>query len=348
MILQRESEAAKPQVSAESIAKVESPVKADDKSPETATSPAPVKEASTASPPEAKAEPTETKAEATPAPEEPEDLSKDEVLSKLSPEQQERFEKRLAKEVAKRKEMESEIGRLRTLINATPEQPAAPANAQSKPEPTPDTPLGHISTLEELGREERTVKETKYWAQEQLDREDLGEGIKVGDQLYTRDRLKAIVRNASRAIEQYIPERAGFINAREQMVKRTRETFPWVTDRASPEYATWQQIKTDPALSNRPNADWIAAVQVEGLRTLAARAKVNGQPAPKQTEAKKERAPQSQIGGNASFSPSREATSSQAVKKLQDEMDKMRARKGVSGREVAAYLERLENTRSTR
>lgn len=339
LLLKREVAALQAAGSAANV--VQAPAKSEPK--ETAVSTAPSEETPKADQPEAA---QEVSGAETPAAHEP-----DEVLSHLSPEQRERIDKRIAKEVAKRKDLEGEVARLRGLVQSGTAQ-AQPAVATAPViEPSPDDPLAGILDINKVIEHKKGVEDAKYWAQSQLDIiEETGlKEIQADGKTFTRADLKAVVRNSDRALTKFIPERAAFIQQRAQFDRQVAETFPWVSDRASPEYQAYQQILGDKDMAKRPNAAYLAAVFVEGQKVLANRAKSSGQPAAAAAGASaKQRAPASQVGGGAGGTgiPSRDvASASRAVKELQDEMGKMKGKRGVTGRDVEAYLRKVEATR---
>ena len=274
----------------------------------------------------------------------------DEVLSQqLSPELQRSIDKRIGKEVAKRKELEAENARLRAQANIQP----IPANAESlKVQPTAENPLADIVDQQALLKAQQDAKETKRWAQEMLDRDDIDKGVTVSGVTYTKVQLKAVVRNAERMVEDIIPQRAQYIQQRSQADRQTAETFgsePWMQDRTSEGFALYQQILREPDIAKRPNATWIAAIQVQGLIDVQRRQRANGKPA--ETAAKpqtRQQAPASQTGGSGGSAPSREPGETRAVKELQVAMEKMKAKHGVTGRDAEAYLRLQEQARSTR
>jgi len=293
------------------------------------------------------APPTET-AQATPEAPAPEAPAPDDVLSQLSPEQKKGIEKRIAKETAKTKALEAQI----ELLKAAQARNAPPAT----PIPTtpilqdPSSPLANIFEPAELEKVKKSALEAKDWAQEQLDN-----GVteaKVGSEVYDTQRLKSVVRNADKVVSREIPERAQFLNVRQQAERQTAEIFgasDWFKDKQSEGYKVYQNILSDPDVAKRAGAPWVAAIQVQGLidvqRNLRARGKeteLPAQPPPKQ------RPPASQTATGAGLGPNREPGQSKAVKELTSEMEILRKKKGISGRDAEAYLRKLDTARSTR
>lgn len=297
-------------------------------------------------------EPKAAQPEAEPKPEpaakpEPKEAEPDDVLSQLSPELKEQIEKRIGKEVSKRKALEDDLNRLKVLVSATP--PTIP-----KLEPSPDNPLADLNTVPELEKRQQEALDAKEWAQSQLDRDDVKE-VQYGDRTYNRQQLRDIVRNSDRVATRDIPKRLQFLNTKAQFDRQVQETFgaePWMQDKTSEAYRGYAQLMADPDVAKRPNASWIAAVQIQGLldvqrRKAAAGKKAEPEPEPEKA-APKQKAPGSQTAAGAGFAPSREASESRAVKELQGELEKLKGKGQVTGRDAAAYLLKVEQARSKR
>jgi hypothetical protein len=271
----------------------------------------------------------------------------DEVLSKqLSPETQEAINRRIGKEAEKTRLARDEAARYKALFEAAPKQQQAPAELS-----TPDNPLGNVHDVAGLLEAQKNAKEAKRWAEAQLDRDDLSEGVRMGNQTLTKSDLKAIVRNAEVTLEDHIPQRNNFIQQRAQNEKVVTDNFPWMADRASAERQMYDAAWSDPAnafLHRLPNAPLLVAKQVLGemaVRQMMA-AKQTGfvQPA----RAAKPQAPNSQTGGSGASGPSRQASAG-AKDALKGAMEELTAgKRGISGRDAVAFLAKTEKIRSAR
>lgn len=339
MLVKRQAEAAPVIPSAEHVEGA--PAKADKP---TTPIPAPSEGTPEASQPD-KADKPEVKPETA----EPEQTPPDEVLSQLSPEQRERIDRRIAKEVAKRKGLEDEINRLKVLANIAQQQtPAAPKMPVI--ETSPDNPLANVQDANELHRQKRDAEVAKDWAQEQLDRDDFTEA-KVGDRTYSKADLKQVIRNSDKLISRFIPQRVEFLAQKANAERQTAEIFSaeaWMQDRTSQGYQAYQAIIADPDIAKRPNASWLAAIQVQGLLDVQRRRAASGKPAEPLPAPAKPKAPASQTATGGATGPSREAGDSKAVKELAVELERLKGKKGVNGRDVEAYLQKMEKARPTR
>lgn len=318
----------------------------------TAPEQTPAAEGTTETP--AEAQPAETapaQAEAAPAGE------ADDVLSPkttFTPEQQEIFNKRLGKEIDKRRIAEEERETLRQQL----------ANAKLAPDPTTQPivplpqgapPLANIHDMQGLVALQQQAKEAVRWGEEQLDREDFDSNPPVdpaSQQPFTKAQIKAAMRNAKLTMEDHIPQRAQFLTARQNFLQQAYEAFPYLKDKSSPEYQEVQTAyRTYPWLHSLPNAEFILGVQMEGMRVLearqaAAKAKANGtQPvAPKSTV--------KPLGSQAATSSSSTAVrvpgNTATRQAITAEKEKLTAKGGVTGKDYAAFLSRKEQLRNSR
>lgn len=204
----------------------------------------------------------------------------DDVLSQKSqidPKTKDRIQKRIDREVGKRKaletrnaEMESRLAQLEQEIQARTSEVPPPAPSSSGGF---DPVVANINDPAALQNLQKQAKEAIRWAEEQLDRDDVDwtQGLTVGKDTYDRKALKAVVRTAKVTLEDHIPARAQFLAQRDQTRQLAYQEFPFLKDRSTPEYQMAQQaLRANPWLANLPNADWILGVQIKGLKAMEA------------------------------------------------------------------------------
>ena len=280
----------------------------------------------------------------------------DEALSHettLTPELQAVIDKRIGKEVAKRKSMEAELAQLREKVG----HPAAPVAPPSNLPPvviapTPEQPLANIQNYDALKKVESDTRQIKYLAQEGLDTIDATgqEAFVINDKPYTKAELKNVVRNASRSLEETIPQRQTFLSQRLQSVGRALEMNPELGKIGSEAHTAALAILRDPKnadLHYRADSLERIALMIEGQKAFSARAKPAAQSKPKPAVSSK--APASQVAfGAAATGSSRAAASTQADGALADEMKKLSAKGGLTTRDVARFLSRKEQLTSNR
>ena len=207
----------------------------------------------------------------------------------FTPEQQDIFNKRIQREVAKTKAIQAEFedtkARLAELEARTPVHApvSEPVVIQS------NQPLPNINDVSALAQFESTAKEAKRYATRVLedptqwkmvqvpsaDGRDTQE-VKVhyvGNQAVTEQQMRSAKWDAEVALEDHIPEKRAFLTDRTKFSQMAESSFPFLKDRSSPEYQMVQAARRDPAnaaIMASPNADWILGVQIKGLMAIKA------------------------------------------------------------------------------
>ena len=280
---------------------------------------------------------------ATPEAESPEQ----EVLSQesdspheqLSAEAKAIIERRIGKEVAKtkalREQFEAKIKELEAKVTA----PAETAPKQELPPivvaPTPDNPLANIQDVDALRKEFSSAKEIKTWAEDVLDT-DAAE-FQAGDRVFTRREVKDILRNSTRVLQEHIPARHAFLQAREASRKEALTVFPFLADKSTQEYQLSQQLRRElPEIETKPNADYIAGVLVKGLRALEAEKQAASKAKPA-TPAAKPIAPRSHAETPAAPVRTNRADDD-AKPSISHEVNRITGKKNLTTRELAAML----------
>lgn len=313
--------------------------------PETASEAAPVETPQDIKPEleQAEQEPTQESGGQTEEaiPTEQADSEPDDVLSQLStldPKAQEiakaalerqkerlvgKFEKRIGKEVAKRKGIEESLsGQLNEIRNQSqPQTPPPPP-----PVLNPNNPLGHISDIQSLNQEFSKAKEAMRLSEDliaQMEDNDTN-SIEYGGQEFTKQTVKSAMRNAKRIVEDHAPQQAQFLQARQANSQQAFEMFPWSKDRNSTEYVMAQRFLNDPTVANRADRDVVVGLLVEGFKAVEARknVKTDSRPAPKP------KAPASQGEFSSASGASRAPESEINRARNTSEIDKLLNKKG--------------------
>lgn len=215
-----------------------------------------------------------TPAEDTPTAEGETEVEADSVLSQkssLDPKLRDKIQRRINEEVAKRKVLEARLTDMDTSIKRLESEKVNPPPAPHVPH-RGTTVLAEINDFASLEKLQKDAKEAMRWAEDQLDNDELGEGVVVGEEVYDRARLKSIVKNARVTLEDKVPARQQFLTSRQQLSQQAVTLFPFLTDKTSPDYQmAVQAYRQNPWLEDLPNADFIIGVQVEGMKALQAR-----------------------------------------------------------------------------
>ena len=143
-------------------------------------------------------------------------------------------------------------------------------------------------------------------------------------QTFTRQTVKAAMRNAKRVVEDHAPQQAQFLQAMHQSTQQAFEMFPWSKDKNSTEYVMAQRFLTDPSVAARADRDVVAGLLVEGFKAVEARknAKTSTKPAPKP------KAPASQAEFSASSGATRAPDSEIQRARAASEVQKLATKKG--------------------
>jgi hypothetical protein len=282
-------------------------------------------------------------AEQAPAEEEAED-EEEGVLSHKSPldkKLREEIQERINREVSKRKNLEEKVMELEAEVRRKDEAKASPA-------PQGPLPLSEFNDLASLEKHGESAKQAARWARDQLDRDDFTEeGVQIGGEVYDKPRLKAIVRAAEVALEDDIPARKTFLRQRAEMSRQAVTLFPFLQDKSSPDYQlAVAAYRENPWLRDRPNADYIVGLVIEGRKAVEARAAAKAAPAkPKVAPVAKPAGDQTAVSSGATTS-SRSSPGSAARAAFAAERGEAMKKGAISASEAVAFL--LHREKSTK
>jgi hypothetical protein len=258
-----------------------------------------------------------------------------------------KIEKRIGKEIAKRRAAEAELAELRAQLAQKAAQAEQPAQQVQSAQPLPsNVPLAQIEDFQSLQTLRDQAKEAKRFAQEQLDRDDF-EPVLMGETVLDKKKLKEILRNAERTLDDDIPARAQFLTQKQEAQKIAHQMFPYLKSKDTPEYVLAQQaLQQMPWMRNLPNADWIIGVQIEGLKALEAKQKAKPESKPKPAMSSKPPASQSVVSsaGGDVRTPSATKSANQ-IEALRMQLSK---KGGVTANEAAAFLLAREKAKLNR
>ena len=177
-------------------------------------------------------------------------------------------DKRIGKEVRKRKEAteakeaaESKVKELRAQL----EQAEAAVRASDfAPPPTDANPFANLNTLQEVQKEMMRAEQTMEWAEDNpdgalVDSED-------GEQEYTAEEVREIKKRASRALRRQLPEQQGYIQSRDNLEPEALDAYPWWNDKASSEFqAASQVLRNMPELARFPDYKLVVGDYLDGM-----------------------------------------------------------------------------------
>lgn len=190
-----------------------------------------------------------------------------------TPAMQEAFDKRLGKEVAKRKALEERLEALES--GDTPEKAAH--HPQSGP-------LDQIEDTAELERQEQMAEDVLTHVEDQLEtliyEPDKVEGwlknngVELPD--YDPETMRkhlSTLRKSARSVIREAPKRREALRETDAWHSQAKQRFKWLTDAESRESHTYQQLLTRYPNIRRLGNDWpvLVGVAVEGLKVIEAR-----------------------------------------------------------------------------
>lgn len=312
---------------------------AEQVSPET-KSEAPTPAAETEQPAPAADTPVEETAETQSAETDTEEEAHDALSHKLDPETQKKIDKRIGKEVAKRKALEAKIAEMEAKLATPPEAPQQPAIV---PLPPGAPPLANVEDVNSLTSLHQQAKEAIRFAEAELDKEESERDPELAAQ-WPRKALKEVLRNAKVTMEDHIPARFQFLKARQQADQEAYKAFPFLKEKENPLYVKAQSLltaKESAWLRSVPASKFIVGAYIKGIAALEAEQAAAAKEKPKKVDGPKP--PSSQTAVSAS---STVRTPANAEKTSSVEYDKLKAKGGVSGSEFAAFLARKELSKS--
>ena len=314
--------------------------------------------------------------EETPAPETTEDAPEtptpeaDPVHSQthsFTPEQQEIFNRRLRKELAKTSAMQSQMEETKAKLS---EMEAKLNSQQAAPPPPPpvasNVPLSGFNDLASLADLKKTAKDALRYVEEVLedparwntstvvdpvtgDERDVTYH-NIGDVSYTKADLISQRRQARATLEDHIPKREQFISTRVESTRQAHIQFPFLADTSSPEYKVAEAARKNPALASimsMPQAEYILGVQIRGLRALAEDAAAAAAKTKPKAPASKPASDQVMVS-SGSASAARQPAANGERGKLAAEMAKMGSKGGINSVDAQSLLLRHEQLRKSR
>lgn len=305
------------------------------------------------------------------------DAEAETVLSQtisFTPEQQQAFNKRLGKEVAKTKAIKAQMAEQATKLAALEAKLSAAPAAQEQQQQTSapivipaNTPLADVNDIAALGTRQQAAKEAIRYVEEVLDDPSKWKTItdpqnesreievhQIGDQLHTRTTLKAAMRNAKVTLEDHVPQRAQYLAARQQATQQAHIDFPFLTDKQSPEYQMVEAGRRSPALAGimaMPNSEWLLGALALAASTLnakkAAAAKAAATPAVKPKIPPAKPSPD-QVAASASASANRGPIGSAERAAAAQESKKLSEKGGIGAEDAAKMLLKASQLRNSR
>lgn len=185
---------------------------------------------------------------------------------------QEKVNKRIGKEVAKTKEAQEKIAQYEAQLAQLTQQIEQIKAAPPTVDPVGEVPLADLNDIQSLISKQQEAKQALSFAEERLEDGVPEEGVEIEGKVYTRADFLTIKRNARRVLDDQIPKRHQFLQAKEAASKQAAQLFPWWSNKESEEHKIVQaQLQSAPWAKKLPNIDVIIGLIAEGTKAVNAR-----------------------------------------------------------------------------
>jgi hypothetical protein len=175
--------------------------------------------------------------------------------------------KQISRLTSRSKTAEEKVEAMQAEISALKSQPQEQASPQGSPA------LEEIADLASLEKVRQEAIAAKKWAVQHLGKEF----VEDGDKEYSGDEIREIFGAADEYLTEKIPQRAQFLQAKEQWQSDASSTFTFLAEQEGENYELFQQVRNGPqykhVLDGLPNGDFVAATLVKGIQALKAESK---------------------------------------------------------------------------
>ena len=172
--------------------------------------------------------------------------------------------KQINRLTARAKSAEEEVTALKSQVQNLKSQPTEEAQS-GKPE------LEKIQNMKDLESLRKEAMAAKKWALQNIGKDY----VEADGREFDDATIRNILTEAEEYLTEKIPQRANFLQQRQNWVKDTIDTFPWSAKGDGPEWELFQQIRQGAdykeLLDRMPNGDFVAATMVEGIQSIKAR-----------------------------------------------------------------------------
>ena len=172
--------------------------------------------------------------------------------------------KQVGKLTARAKGAEEVANALKAEIQALKTQPQQETQEQRQPA------LEDIQSFADLEKLRKEALSAKRFALQNVGKDY----VELDGVEYDGDQIRNILTEAEDFLTEKIPQRANFLQQRQQWVTDATATFPFLSDTESEEYQLFLQIRGGDQyrgiLDQLPNGDFVAATLVKGIKAVKA------------------------------------------------------------------------------
>lgn len=173
--------------------------------------------------------------------------------------------KQISRLTARAKGAEEEVAALKAQVQTLKTEPTQETQADNKPA------LENIQNPKDLEALRKEAMAAKKWALQNIGKDY----VEVDGKEYDDDAIRSILTEAEEYLTEKIPQRATFLQQKQNWIQDTINTFPWSAKGEGPEWELFMQIRDGAnykeLLDGMPNGDFVAATMVEGINSIKAR-----------------------------------------------------------------------------
>jgi hypothetical protein len=204
-----------------------------------------------------------------------EDEEEEESDGTLSPELQSVIDKRIGKEVAKRKGLEETLGSERKQTEQLQEQVTS-LTKQLEDTPLPSVPGTHplltVESEKDIEAWEEDFWQFRKWARKHHESGYEGEDDKGNTITYTPEDIEARLEQLTEEKERFLPKARELLGKRGEFEAKAKELYPALQDRKNPEYGEMLSIlRAVPALKQLPDYKIVVGDLLRGRKARLAK-----------------------------------------------------------------------------
>jgi len=173
--------------------------------------------------------------------------------------------KRINQLTARAKSAEEEVASLKEQVQSLRTDNPSSTKTVEKPA------LENIQNVQDLETLRKEAVAAKKWALQNIGKDY----VEVDGKEYEDADIRQILTEAEDYLTDKIPQRAQFLQQKQNWVQDTVSTFPWSQKGEGPEWELFVQIRDGDQykslLDSLPNGDFVAATLVEGIQSIKAR-----------------------------------------------------------------------------
>jgi hypothetical protein len=181
--------------------------------------------------------------------------------------------KRIDKLVAKRREAEQEVERMKTELERLSQEASLPARAQE----IRGNPYAKLMSPEAIQSEVEKAKQIRRWCEMNPDGGIITDS-QGNDTEYTAEQVRNIKVKAMDALEEHLPAQHAYLNNFKQVEEVSSKEYPWWKDKSSRERQIAESfIKHFPEITRFPDYKMVVGDYIRGVKSREASKQNAGQ-----------------------------------------------------------------------